>query len=145
MNVDPPVPGTVFRYSYVWSSEANAGRTDGRKDRPATILSVAIREKDGRSVVLALPITHSPPADATEAVEIPPSVKRALGLDDRPSFVVTIDANIFTWPGSDLRAVPGRQPPTTVYGRLPVALTRKVAEQVLRNREHRLRIVRRTS
>jgi hypothetical protein len=38
-------------------------------------------------------------------MEIPPAVKRHLGLDDQPSWIVLDEFNVFTWPGYDLRPV----------------------------------------
>lgn len=46
------------------------------------------RHADGAFVVTVLPITHSAPADPASAVEIPLPVKRHLGLDDDPSWIV---------------------------------------------------------
>jgi hypothetical protein len=64
------------------------------------------READGAMVVTVLPITHSAPADADSALEIPLPVKRHLGLDDDPSWVVVAEGNEFLWPGYDLRKLP---------------------------------------
>jgi hypothetical protein len=36
----------------------------------------------GREVMTVVPVTHAPPADAAEAVEIPAALKAHLGLDD---------------------------------------------------------------
>jgi L-asparaginase len=44
-----------------------------------------------------------------------------LGLDDQPSWVVVDDFNVFTWPGYDLRPVPG-QKDRYHYGLLPPRL-----------------------
>ena len=35
-----PRPGLVIRYSYLWESEAGAGREEGVKDRPCAIILV---------------------------------------------------------------------------------------------------------
>jgi hypothetical protein len=50
--------------------------------------------------------------------EIPPAIKRHLGLDDQPSWIVLDDFNVFAWPGYDLRPVAG-QKDGYHYGLLP--------------------------
>ena len=76
MPLPAPVPGLVIRYSYLWHSEHLAGREEGEKDRPCAIVA-ALRPADdaGETRVLVLPVTHSPPAQAALAVEIPAQVK----------------------------------------------------------------------
>ena len=66
----------------------------------------------------ALPVTHTPPTDPADAVEIPPALKAHLGLDDFPSWIVVTETNDFLWPGPDLRPVPG-QAGHFDYGMLP--------------------------
>ncbi|MGH7102211.1 MAG: hypothetical protein ACREFJ_07420, partial [Acetobacteraceae bacterium] len=39
-------------------------------------------------------------------IEIPLPIKRHLGLDDDPSWIVVAEGNEFLWPGYDLRKVP---------------------------------------
>ncbi len=53
--------------------------------------------------VVCVPITHTPPSDPADAVEIPPALKAHLGLDDLPSWIVVTETNDFLWPGPDLR------------------------------------------
>ncbi len=72
------------------------------KDRPCAII-LTVADAGGQLRVLALPITHSAPADTGDAVEIPPATKQRLGLDEARSWVVVTEANVFTWPGPDLR------------------------------------------
>jgi hypothetical protein len=43
------------------------------------------------------------PQNTNEGVEIPSGVKRHLGLDDEPSWVLVSEGNKFVWPGFDLR------------------------------------------
>ena len=43
-----------------------------------------------------LGITHVAPTADDHALEVPSSVKRRLGLDDKPSWIVTTKANVFT-------------------------------------------------
>jgi hypothetical protein len=58
-------------------------------------------------VVAVVPITHSPHRNRKAAIEIPAAIKRHLGLDDLPSWFDVDEFNVFTWPGFDLRPVPG--------------------------------------
>jgi hypothetical protein len=70
------------------------------------VLTVA-READDTTIVIVLPITHSAPADPASAVEIPPPIKRHLGLDDERSWIIVSEGNEFDWPGYDLRKIGG--------------------------------------
>jgi hypothetical protein len=96
-----PYAGLVIRYSYLWKREHEAGREDGTKDRPCAVV-MAIVDQDGEWDVLVLPITHSPPPDPADAIEIPTETKKRLGLDTDRSWVVITEANEFLWPGPDL-------------------------------------------
>jgi len=144
VNWRPPAPGDVIRYSYLWRREAAAGREDGVKERPAAIVLTRV-EEDGLTRVYVLPITHLAPADAADAVEIPMVVKARLGLDDARSWIVLSEANVFVWPGPDLRPVPGRPDAGPVYGALPPRLFNAVRDQFVRRaRLKKLALVRRT-
>jgi hypothetical protein len=135
-----PEPGLVIRYSYLWSSEHLAGREEGVKDRPCAIV-LAVPGKD----VLVIPITHSPPSVDEAAVEIPAPVKRRLSLDADRSWVVLTEANLFAWPGPDLRPAVSGDLSSVVYGLLPRSFFRAVREGVLREfRSRNLRVVPRT-
>lgn len=118
MSFPSPHPGLVIRYAYLWKQEAAAGREEGSKERPcAVVLSVVTEE--GEQDVLVLPITHRPPIDPADAIEIPAETKARLRLDSERSWVVTAEANAFVWPGPDLRPLPGRDTSTIAYGTLP--------------------------
>jgi hypothetical protein len=106
MTIPNPEPGLVISYAYLWHHEHEAGRDEGQKDRPSVIVLAVEREADDATIVTVLPITHSPPADPASAVEIPPPVKRHLGLDDDRSWIVVDEGNEFLWPGYDLRKIP---------------------------------------
>jgi hypothetical protein len=84
-SIAAPKPGAVFHYAYLWHREFVAGQIEARKDRPALALAVAVSQRDGRTHVMALPITHSKPTDPDHGVLLPPSAKLALGLDEAPS------------------------------------------------------------
>ena len=83
-----PKVGWVFRYSYLWHWQHLDGREEGDKDRPALVLAIVAMLEDGTPAVRVLPITHSPPSDPRDAIEIPPATKRRLGLDDERSWIV---------------------------------------------------------
>ncbi len=104
MPLPEPRPGLVVRYAYLWRSEAARGREDGSKDRPCVVV-LAVHAQGRELVVTVAPITHSPPAAAARAVELPAATKRRLGLDGARSWIVTDDLNRFVWPGPDLRPV----------------------------------------
>jgi hypothetical protein len=80
-------------------------------------------------VVAVVPVTHSPPQRPEEAVEIPPAVKRRLGLDEARSWIVVNEINRFVWPGPDLRPVSSAEPGRFEYGFLPPGLFRQVIER----------------
>jgi hypothetical protein len=110
----------IVRYSFLWSREAIAGETDGRKDRPCVIITAIRRAADGRLRVRVLPITHRP-TDESRNTPIPPRVKRRLGLGgDAPLSaraarqsalrIVLDEANEFFWPGWTFALSRGRSP-----------------------------------
>jgi len=123
-----PRPGLVIRYSYLWRREAEAGRDEGVKDRPCAVL-VAVKTEVGETIVYVLPITHTPPRRAGDALELPKPTKDRLGLDSDRSWIMLTEANIFAWPGPDLRFVEGRGPETIAYGMLPPRLVAMVRER----------------
>ncbi len=138
MKIDEPRQRQVVRYSYLWHQEANTGREQGRKDRPCAIVLVA---PGNRNQVLVVPVTHRAPTHPDIAVEIPPNVKKQLGLDDERSWIITAEVNRFYWPGPDLQLVDE----TAVYGELPTALFRQVIKSLQANiRAGKLRTVTRT-
>lgn len=127
-----PARGSVIRYAYLWADAH--GQEEGRKDRPALVLALSVRDADGATEVLVLAITRSPPADPADAIPFPPTIKRQLGLEDAPWWIVTTEANVFVWPGPDIRPVPGRRPATAIYGRVPDSLLKRAALSYLSNR-----------
>ena len=98
MALPTPVPGLVIRYAYLWRAEHLRGLEEGLKDRPCAVVLV-VEDEDGRPTVTVVPVTHSPPYNASDAIEIPPATKRRLGLDDDRSWIVVSEANVFGWPG----------------------------------------------
>jgi len=130
-----PERGAIIRYAYLWADEHAQGREEGRKDRPVLVLALAVKDVDGTIEMLVVAVTHSPPRQATDAVPLSAEIKRQLGLDNEPSWIVTTEANAFVWPGPDIRPIPGRSPPTIIYGRVPDGVLRDVARSYLANRD----------
>ena len=93
----------------------------------------ALRPADdaGETRVLVLPVTHSPPAQAALAVEIPAQVKERLRLDAERSWVVLSEWNEFIWPGPDLRRAPGGDDNSVAYGMLPPRLFATIRDRFL--------------
>jgi len=128
----------------LWSSEAQAGRAEGVKDRPCAII-LAHQEQAGETRVYVLPLTHSPPPRAEHAIEVPAAIKARLNLDEERSWVVVTEANVFTWPGPDLRFLPGKGPASIAYGILPPRFFSALRDRFLAtNRASRAKIVKRT-
>jgi hypothetical protein len=100
---------------------------EGRKDRPCVIVLAADRSEHGMMVAV-VPITHVPPAKPASALEMPASVKRHLGLDPHPSWIILDEGNRFAWPGYDLRPVPGTRDRFD-YGFLPPRLFAALIER----------------
>ena len=134
MSWPAPQAGLVVRYSYLWDSEARAGREEGVKDRPCAIV-VVVTEEGKRPRVRVLPVTHTPPHDAADAVEIPQVTKSRLGLDSERSWIVLTEANDFYWPGPDLRMQPGQGPESCAYGFLPPRFFMHVVERLRLRRQ----------
>ncbi|MDR3474844.1 MAG: hypothetical protein P4M09_24600 [Devosia sp.] len=118
MSLPKPEAGLVIRYSYLWLHEHREGREEGTKDRPCAIV-LAARDQDGETKVLVVPVTLSPPDDVAAALELPPTIRRHLGLDTERSWVVLSESNLFDWPGPDLRRVGDRDDSSVAYGFLP--------------------------
>lgn len=131
----------VLRYDYLWSQEAIQGRQQG-KDRP-TCLVAASDSRINPSYVVLLPITHSRPTGDTIGIEIPDKVKKAIGLDDEPSWVIVSDYNIDEWPNAGLGQIPGKSGVYS-YGFLPPSLFATVKSKFTQLvREKRARSVKR--
>jgi hypothetical protein len=140
-----PKAGSVIRYAYLWADKARRGGTEGSKDRPVLVIAIAVLDIDGASNIVVLAVTHARPIKPGDAVELPRAVKRELGLDDARSWIVTTEANAFRWPGPDIRPIPGREIATSIYGRIPPALLKRVAQSYIANiRAGRARAVSRT-
>lgn len=136
MPLPKPEPGLVIAYSYLWASQRMAGETEGRKTRPCAIV-VATTDEDGDPLVYVVPVTHSKPAEDAHAVELPARLKRHLGLDQQPSWVVTTELNRFIWPGYDLKPIARNTPDTFSWGFLPTDIFDQIKQAIVRNRQAR--------
>ena len=128
MTLPKPAPGLVIHYNYLWQREAEAGRENGRYARPCAIVVVATKITPDGVAVMVSPITHSPPTEADSAIELPAAVKRALGLDDQRSWLMTDEVNAFAWPGYDLDY---NRDGKIAYGVIPGALFARVKKRLL--------------
>lgn len=128
MALPTPRPGLVIRYDYLWSREAKAGREQG-KTRPACLVAASEPVARPRFVVL-LPITHTRPARGTAGIEIPAPVRRALGLDDEPCWVIVSEYNVDEWPNGGVSPLPGK-PGAFSYGFIPPNLFAQVKARFL--------------
>lgn len=90
------------------------------KERPTCLIAASDPALKPRYVVL-LPITHRRPTGKTVGIEIPQKVKRAIGLDDDPSWVIISEHNVDEWPNAGLAPLPGSAGDFT-YGFLPPGL-----------------------
>ncbi len=136
-----PRPGDVVLYAYLWGREARAGAEEARKERPCAVVLAATTVGDRVQVVVA-PVTSRAPKVAEEGVEIPAAVRRRLGLQEAPCWIVLTEVNRFVWPGPDLRPVRVGGVSAWAYGVLPLALLRQVRDAIVeRARSRRLRAV----
>jgi hypothetical protein len=119
----------VLCYAYLWAREHEKGQTEGLKDRPVTVV-VAQEIVAGQLLVLVAPVTHSPPQHAADAIEIPQSVKRELGLDRDRSWIVATELNRFVWPGPDIRPVQGVPDGSPLLGAIPEWLYERLREAI---------------
>ena len=130
----------------MWKREAEAGREEGAKDRPCAVV-LAVEGEGGRMRVLVLPVAHRQPQPRDSGVELPQPTKARLGLDGERSWIVVSEANDFTWPGPDLRPLPGQRQGSTsaACGFLPPGVFRVVRERFVTSaRTQRASLVRRT-
>jgi hypothetical protein len=88
------VTGAVFIYPYLWHRQAEAGETEGRKERPVAV-TFRIGTIDGLEHIIVIPITSKAPLADQLAVELPQIEKRRAGLDQNMRLWLVLDeANI---------------------------------------------------
>ncbi len=127
MALDPPKPGQVIDYRYLWWSEHRKGLEEGRKDRPCAVV-FAVENEGGKSKVYVLPITHTKPFESENGIELLAQWKQLLRLDAQPSWVITSELNHFEWPGPDIS---GDRTDAISRGFLPHKVTTRLREMVL--------------
>lgn len=121
-----PRVGLVVAYAYLWAFQHAAGAIEGRKVRPCVVALIRTLS-DGTMIVWVAPITHRTPDMPDDAVELPPRVKRRLGLDTERSWIIATELNRFVWRGPDLHPTPdGRE----AFGVLPEALVAVLRERM---------------
>jgi len=124
-----PEPGDVLNYSYLWEHEYQHGRDEGVKDRPVAVV-VVVKSADGLNQVLVVPLTTREPVSPADAIEVPASVRRHLGLSAERSWIIVSEWNRFTWPGYDIRPIRGREPDVK-YGGLPTKLFEQIKRTMI--------------
>ncbi len=138
-----PKPAQIIRYEYLWETDAKAGREEGGKTRPVVVVLATQQDGDHLRVIVA-PVTHAEPDDPRDGIEIPAATCKRVGLDDRRQWMIAAEVNAFTWPGPDLRPLPGQGAASVVLGYLPpntfIRLRDRIAEL---GRGRRLRTVER--
>jgi hypothetical protein len=125
MAFDPPRPGQVILYPYLWWNEQSRGLEEGRKNRPVAVVYAGDKEGNGR--VYVLPISSSPPREGENAIEIPTAVAQHLRLDAPRSWIKTSELNHFEWPGPDLS---GQSTADISRGFLPYKMTSRLREMI---------------
>lgn len=130
MSLPTPEPGLVIPYAYLWRHEHRKGQEEGRKIRPGVIVLAVHSAGSVAPRVTVAPITHTQPLKSGEAIELPTRVKEALGLDDKRSWIVLDEVNQFTWPGYDIRPVPGSKD-RFAYGFIPPKLYDAIIVRIL--------------
>lgn len=128
MALPEPQPGLVVRHDNLWGREAAVGRVHG-KERPACLVAT-VDSPDRPRFAVILPITHTAPVGDTVGVEIPPRVRRRLGLDDAPCWVIVSEYNVDEWPSAGLAPLP-RRPGVFAYGFVPPTLFARITARFL--------------
>ena len=135
MKLPLPRPGLVIRYGFLWSHEAQAGAEESAKDRPCAIVVAAPRQQGTEIGVIVAPITREPPDDPSASLEVPAAVCRQLGLKGDRQWLRFDELNRFTWPGFELRVIPGKN--RVDYGMLPRDLFEKLKSGILQRQQAR--------
>jgi phenylpyruvate tautomerase PptA (4-oxalocrotonate tautomerase family) len=130
-----PVEGLVIRYDYLWKDEHQKGRIEGQKDRPCAIVMAAYTQGSETRRVIIVPITHTRPRKATDAIEIPHKIKKHLGLDDERSWVVINEVNRVSWDDGGINpAIPGER---WEYGALPQSFVKQIQDRIRERAQER--------
>jgi hypothetical protein len=112
---------------------------------PFTLAIILVLLREGEHpIVRVLPVTHTPPVDPADALEIPHPTKQRLGLDSERSWVMLGEANDFIWPGPDLRPAVNGDPASVAYGMLPPGFMAVLRGRLAQRRREKLAVTRRT-
>lgn len=142
MPLPDPEPGLVISYAYLWRHEERQGQREGREARPCVVV-LAIEDRKGEKIVTVVPVTHRKPDTSSPALELPAKIKAHLHLDTDRSWILLDEVNQFTWPGFDLRPVPGN-PTRYAFGFMPPRLFEAIRTVLLdRFLERRVAVTRR--
>ena len=85
-----PEAGDIWRYPYLWTWQAERGETEGRKERPVTLAAV-LPVGTSRTRLYLLPITGTSPLAEQDALEIPATEIRRVGLTDAKRLWIILD------------------------------------------------------
>lgn len=132
MALPKPEPGLVVRYDYLWAREAAKGLRHG-KERPACLIVTYERGDAGVDAILVA-ITHSRPTGDTVGVEIPPSVRKLLNLDDEPCWAIVSEYNADVWPSPGVVPLP-RGERGFAYGVMPIPLFERIKARLIEELE----------
>ncbi|MCE3289822.1 MAG: hypothetical protein K0R83_1834, partial [Caulobacter sp.] len=134
MPIEAPPRGSVIVYPYLWLRQAQAGETEGRKDRPCC-LSLAIEDsRTGEHHLMLLAISSQPPSGDQKAIEIPATERRRAGLTRYPAaWIVTSEFNYDIAERSFYF-----DPSLPALGRFSAEFLKLVAQAVQTNRARRI-------
>jgi hypothetical protein len=106
---------------------------------------VATEKRPHGTQLLVVPVATRPPRPGDSAVEIPPRVRKHLGLGDERCWIVSDELNRFTWPGPDIRPIRRGQDLDPHYGAIPGRLFEQVRQKLDQAaRAGRLKVTKRT-
>lgn len=117
--------GLIVRYEYLWARRAGNADT-AEKDHPACVVMTYRIDDRPEDFVIYLPISHTPPRDGEEGIELPDAVKTRAGLDHGRQWILISECNIDTW-AQDVRHIPGRSG-RYHYGHLPPSFFKKIRD-----------------
>lgn len=130
MSLPIPVPGLVIRFQFLWRQDYLNGRETGEKARPCVVVVAVKRNDSGHIEVIVAPITHTPPTDPSQSIELSATTCGEAGLDFQRQWVRTDELNQFTWPGFDLETIPGRGR-EIAYAMIPLARFEVIKKSIL--------------
>jgi hypothetical protein len=101
MTANKPEQGSVIVYPYLWTTQRDAGETEGRKSRPACVVLRLFEPKQAMHHLVILAISSKPPSDDQKALEIPDTERKRAGLSRYPrAWIVVSEYNYDTAEGS---------------------------------------------